>query len=132
MLPDYFRKASYFKIALESQQLFQKSSLSSALVHSTTCWTYYGTVPTGHVLNRLPNLGSPWLESETTASMYSPFYRARKSQGSFPALHTHLIKQPAKTSHWLKEMGIYLCYLWHQNTLREAKWSKTHKTFIAY
>ena len=72
------------------------------------CWTYYGAMPKGHVLIWLPKLRGQWLESETRASMYSPFYLARKSQGSFPALYTHLIKQPAKTSRWLKEMGIYL------------------------
>lgn len=72
------------------------------------CWTYYGAMPKGHVLIRLPMLRGRWLESGTTDSVYSPLYHARKSQGSFPTLRTLSIKQPAKTSRWLKEMGICL------------------------
>ena len=95
-------------MALESPQPFQKSSLGSTIVPLTlrekVLCAGVIAMPKGHILTRLLNLRGRWLASATTASIYSPSYHARKSEGSFPMMYTRLIKKLAKTSYWLKEM----------------------------
>lgn len=127
---------NYFNTVLECLQSFQNFSLNVTIVHQTLrekdhALDFCAPMPKRHTFTRLLNLKGKWLKSET-ASVYSPSYLAKKCQGPYQRMHVPLIEQPAKTSLWLKEVGLYLRYLWHWNSLKEAKWSKTHKTFIAY